>query len=79
MNNLCVGANTTVKENQAIVKRAIHENNMNELGAYIHAVTFHLKDVFSEHQVMEIIDDLCNRGEVYNTKDNLHIKLVEDI
>lgn len=60
----------------AKVKKAILECSNTESGAYIHAVVVQLKERMVESRIMKIMNDLRDRGEVYYTKDSLHLKLV---
>ncbi|KAI9342404.1 hypothetical protein BD770DRAFT_476203 [Pilaira anomala] len=60
----------------AKVKKAILECSNTESGAYIHAVVVQLKERMVESRIMKIMNDLVDRGEVYYTKDSLHLKLV---
>jgi hypothetical protein len=60
----------------SIVKRAIRQCSDQELGAHVKAVVFHLRNVFTESKIMEIIETLFVQGEIYNTNDDC-IKLAD--
>jgi hypothetical protein len=59
-----------------IIRKAIHQCSDEELGAHVKAVVFHLRNVFAEAKVLEIIEALSFQGEIYNTNDD-YIKLVD--
>ncbi|KAI8065055.1 hypothetical protein BDF21DRAFT_496660 [Thamnidium elegans] len=60
----------------ANVKKAILECSSTESGAYIHSIIVYLNDRMVESDIMEVINDLLNRGDVTCTKDDYHLKLV---
>lgn len=65
------------KNEEALVRTAIRECSNNEAGAYIASLVVHLKDHLTEAKVQSIVDRLEQKGELFHTCDNEHIKLVE--